>query len=53
MSSKKSPEIPKDLNFNVKPGNQILSNALSISKNTARTYFGGSQPRLEKKNHGL
>ena len=45
---KKSPEIPKDLILNMKPGNQILSNALDISKNTVCISFGGSQSKFEK-----
>ena len=49
ISSNKSPVIPKDLILNIKPGNQILSNALDISKNTAHISFGGPQSKLEKK----
>ena len=30
------------------PGNQILSNALDIRKNTARISFGRSQSKFEK-----
>ena len=48
ISSNKSPEIPKDLILNIKPGNQILSNALDTSKNTARISFGRSQSKFEK-----
>ena len=48
ISSNKSPEIPKDLILNIESGNQILSNALDISKNTACTSFGGSHPKYEK-----
>ena len=47
-SSNKSLKIPKVLNLNLKPGNQILSNALDIYKNTERISFGGSQSKLEK-----
>ena len=48
ISSNKQPEIPKDLISNIKPGHQILSNALDISKNTALISFGGSQSKFEK-----
>ena len=48
LNSNKSPEIPKDSILNIKPGNEILSNALDISKNTARISFGGSQLKFEK-----
>ena len=48
ISCNKSPEIPNDLILNIKPGNQVLSNALDISKNT---LVGHS--RNLKKFHGL
>ena len=48
ISSNRSPEISKDLILNIKPGNQILSNAVDISKNTAHISFGGSQSKFEK-----
>ena len=48
VGSNKSPEISKDLHLNIKSGKQILSKALEISKNTARTSFSGSQLKFEK-----
>ena len=52
ISFNKSLGTPKDLNLNIEPGKPVLSNALDISKNTARVSFGGSQSKLEK-NYGL
>ena len=48
LKKKESPEIPKDLILDIKPGKQILSNALDISKNTACISFGGSQSEFAK-----
>ena len=47
-SSNKSPEIPKDLILNIKPGDQILLNALDTSKNTVRVSFGESRSKFGK-----
>ena len=38
INSNKSPEIVNDSNLNIKPGIQILSNALDIFKNTAYSF---------------
>ena len=51
-SSNKSLKIPKVLNLNLKPGNQILSNALDIYKNTELYLLVGHSQNL-KKFHGL
>ena len=48
MGSNKSPDISKDLHLNIKPGKQILSKTLEISKNTAHTSFSWSQSKFEK-----
>ena len=48
ISSNKFPEIVQDLILDIKPGNQVLSNALDISKNTACISFGESQSKFEK-----
>ena len=48
ISSNKFPEIAQDLILDIKPGNQVLSNVLDISKKTARISFGESQSKFEK-----
>ena len=39
INSNKLPEIPKDLILNIKPGNQIWSHTIDISKNSGRIYL--------------
>ena len=39
INSNKLPEIPKYLILNIKPGNQIWSHAIDVSKNSGRIYL--------------